>query len=1008
MKVMGRQSGISLGILAGLWMAGCGGGGGGTTTTSKTAPSVTAWPTASAITYGQTLASSTLSGGTASVPGSYSWTTSTTEPNAGTPSEGVTFTPSDTTDYNPVTGSVSVSVSPARPTVTVTPGSSSITVNQSLSVTVTVSGGNGNPTPTGSVTLSGGGYTTPTATTLTSGSATINIPASSLVTGTETLTATYTPDAAGSSPYASTTGTGSVTVNPATAYVLTVDSAAPSSGISILVSPADNNGASSGTTPFTRSYNSGTQVTLSAALSDNSYSFVSWSGCASTSGSGGFNCIVTVNASTTVTANYNQAGITSINVMPSTATIGAQQQFTATVNGTGSYSSAVKWSVAAPTGSTLSPGDINSAGLYNTPYPAPPTVTVTATSTMTGFTNVSGSATVTLNPPSTATGPALTVDVGTPTNANESPHTISPYVYGMNGYVLDPASEKTANPGIVRWGGDDTSRYNYQNNMTNAASDYYFENFIGGGGQFPNATGNTNFTQFVQSIDAAGSAALGTVPVNGWVANNTEYACSFTQSQFPDQEQFENGCGNGVLTSGADLNGSSGTSASQIPDITSFAEPPPSITGTTTPAPGSSSSTLKTWANATWSGGWVNSLVTNPSYGNGGSGMGVAIWDLDNEPTWWDAVHRDVHPSPFTYDEATDNGIGTALAIKTADPTALVSGPVIDNWWAYFYSKKDIESGWNSGSPCYQPWSDPIDRKAHGGVPMIQYYLQQFNSYSQQYGIRLLDYVDIHGYFAPDYPAGSGNSVAFTTAGDTQEQETRMNATRVFWDSTYTDPNYPQPNYITDSNYTPGCSPPVQAPQLIPMLQSWVANDYPGTKTAIDEYNFGGLESINGALVEADILGIFGRQDLGMSAFWPTINYSQQGPGNFAFAMYRNYDGNDSTFGNTYLYATSTGSSGDGEGQLAVYGGQRISDNAITVMVINKTYGSLTSTISLENFTAAGGTTAQVYQYSNANLNAIVQEAGVSVTPPSGSGTTSTISNYKFPAQSINLFVVPF
>jgi hypothetical protein len=1006
MKVMGRQSGISLGILAGLWMAGCGGGGGGTTTTSKTAPSVTAWPTASAITYGQTLASSTLSGGTASVPGSYSWTTSTTEPNAGTPSEGVTFTPSDTTDYNPVTGSVSVTVSPARPTVTVTPGSSSITVNQSLSVTVTVSGGNGNPTPTGSVTLSGGGYTTPTATTLTSGSATINIPASSLVTGTETLTATYTPDAAGSSPYASTTGTGSVTVNPATAYVLTVDSAAPSSGISILVSPADNNGASSGTTPFTRSYNSGTQVTLSAALSDNSYSFVSWSGCASTSGSGGFNCIVTVNASTTVTANYNQAGITSINVMPSTATIGAQQQFTATVNGTGSYSSAVKWSVAAPTGSTLSPGDINSAGLYNTPYPAPPTVTVTATSTMTGFTNVSGSATVTLNPPSTATGPALTVDVGTPTNANESPHTISPYVYGMNGYVLDPASEKTANPGIVRWGGDDTSRYNYQNNMTNAASDYYFENFIGGGGQFPNATGNTNFTQFVQSIDAAGSAALGTVPVNGWVANNTEYACSFTQSQFPDQEQFENGYG--VLTSGADLNGSSGTSASQIPDITSFAEPPPSITGTTTPAPGSSSSTLKTWANATWSGGWVNSLVTNPSYGNGGSGMGVAIWDLDNEPTWWDAVHRDVHPSPFTYDEATDNGIGTALAIKTADPTALVSGPVIDNWWAYFYSKKDIESGWNSGSPCYQPWSDPIDRKAHGGVPMIQYYLQQFNSYSQQYGIRLLDYVDIHGYFAPDYPAGSGNSVAFTTAGDTQEQETRMNATRVFWDSTYTDPNYPQPNYITDSNYTPGCSPPVQAPQLIPMLQSWVANDYPGTKTAIDEYNFGGLESINGALVEADILGIFGRQDLGMSAFWPTINYSQQGPGNFAFAMYRNYDGNDSTFGNTYLYATSTGSSGDGEGQLAVYGGQRISDNAITVMVINKTYGSLTSTISLENFTAAGGTTAQVYQYSNANLNAIVQEAGVSVTPPSGSGTTSTISNYKFPAQSINLFVVPF
>ena len=543
--------------------------------------------------------------------------------------------------------------------------------------------------------------------------------------------------------------------------------------------------------------------------------------------------------------------------------------------------------------------------------------------------------------------------------------------------------------------------------MTNSASDYYFENFIGGGGQFPNATGSTNFTQFVQSTNAAGSAALGTVPVLGWVANNKEYACSFTQSQFPGQEQFENGCGNGVLTSGADLNGNSGTSASQIPDITSISEPPPSITGATTPAPGSSSSTLTTWADATWSGGWVNSLVTNSSYGNGASGKGVAIWDLDNEPTWWDAVHRDVHPIPFTYDEVTDNGIGTALAIKTADPTALISGPVIDNWWAYFYSKKDIESGWGSGSPCYQPWSDPIDRKAHAGVPMIEYYLQQFAKYSSSsyYNMRLLDYLDIHGYFAPDY---NGNSVAFTTAGDTQEQKARMNGTRVFWDPTYTDPNDPQPNYITDSNYTTSCSPPAQAPQLIPMLQKWVANDYPGTKTGIDEYNFGGLESINGAVVQADILGIFGRQGLDMSAFWPTTNYIAQGPGNYSFAMYRNYDGNDSTFGNTYLYATSTGSSGDGEGKLAVYGGQRTSDNAITVMVINKTYGALTLTLSLENFTAASGTTAEVYRYSNANLNAIVQEAGVSVTPPSGSGTTSTISNYMFPAQSITLFVVPY
>lgn len=1042
-------------------LVGCGGSGGtgGGGGNQKTTPNVSVWPTASQIIYGQTLASSLLSGGAASVSGSFSWTSPATVPGAGTPSEGVTFTPADTTDYNIVTGSVGVVVNKATPTVSAWPTPSSMTYGQTLAssiltggtasvagtfawATPTVAPSAGNPsesvtfTPTdasdyiaatGSVNVTVNKATPtvsvwPTATaivagqtlassTLTGGSASVpgtfawtllsTVPA----TGTSSQGVTFAPT--DSADYNAVAGSVSITVNPAAAYTLTVNSTAPSSGISISpVSPADNNGATAGTTPFMRTYNSGTQVTLSAPLSDNSYSFVSWSGCNSTSGSGGINCNVTISGNTTVTANYNQAGITSITVTPSAATIGAQQQFTATVHGTGSYSSGVTWSLACTSCGSLSSGTLSATGLYTTPYPAPASVTITATSTMSGFTNVSGSATVALNPPATANGPALAVDVGTPGNSGENPHVISPYVYGMNGYVLDSASEKIANPGIVRWGGDDTSRYNYQYNMTNSASDYDFENFSGGGGQFPNATGSTNFTQFVQSADAAGSAALGTVPVLGWVSNNTQNACGFPESQYPGQQSYSPAdCGNGIdpegvngcaSSGGCDLFGNSTTQA-----YTSISEPAPSILSA--PAPGS---VTGTWAASTWPGSWVNSLVTNPSYGNGASGKGVAVWDLDNEPTWWDAVHRDVHPVAFTYDEVTNGGVGTALAIKTADPTALVSGPVIDYWEAYFYSKKDIESGWDSGPPCYEPWSNPIDREAHGGVPMIEYYMQQFNSYSQKYGIRLLDYVDIHGYFAPDYPAGSGNSVAFTTAGDTGEQEARMNSTRVFWDPTYTDPNYPQPNYVTDPNYTSSCATPVQAPQLIPMLQKWVANDYPGTKTAIDEYNFGGLESINGALVQADILGIFGRQGLGMGAFWPTTNYVNQGPGNYAFAMFRNYDGNDSTFGDTYLYATSEGSSGDAEGQLAVYAAQRSTDNAITVMVINKTYGSLTSTISLENFSVASGTTAQVYQYSNANLNAIVQQAGVSVTPPS-SGTTSTISQYTFPAQSITLFVVP-
>jgi hypothetical protein len=89
-----------------------------TQTVNKATPNVTTWPTATAITYGQTLASSTLSGGAATPTGNFAWTTSTTAPNVGTASQSVTFTPIDTGNYTTVTGTVSVTVNKADQTIT--------------------------------------------------------------------------------------------------------------------------------------------------------------------------------------------------------------------------------------------------------------------------------------------------------------------------------------------------------------------------------------------------------------------------------------------------------------------------------------------------------------------------------------------------------------------------------------------------------------------------------------------------------------------------------------------------------------------------------------------------------------------------------------------------------------------------------------------------------------------------------------------------------------------------
>jgi hypothetical protein len=79
-------------------------------TVVKSTPAISAWPTASGIVAGQTLASSALTGGTASVAGTFAWTNTSLAPPVGTAAYSVTFTPTDAIDYSSVTGSVSVTV----------------------------------------------------------------------------------------------------------------------------------------------------------------------------------------------------------------------------------------------------------------------------------------------------------------------------------------------------------------------------------------------------------------------------------------------------------------------------------------------------------------------------------------------------------------------------------------------------------------------------------------------------------------------------------------------------------------------------------------------------------------------------------------------------------------------------------------------------------------------------------------------------------------------------------
>jgi hypothetical protein len=623
---------------------------------------------------------------------------------------------------------------------------------------------------------------------------------------------------------------------------------------------------------------------------------------------------------------------------------GDKTQFTAVVKGTGTFSSDLKWSVNDVSGGNAALGTISKSGLYLTPYPTPAFVTIKATSA--ADPTKSASATITFAAPPVAAGPALVVDAAAPT------HPINPLIYGMNSWRLtDPDNEsakvaKEVRLPLNRWGGDADSRYNYKLDVTNDGDDWFFEVSRGSN---PKSPDESKFNAQVIEDRASGAKTMGTVPVLGWIAKSRAPGSGFSVAKYGPQQKTDpywHDYGNGIKKDGTPVTGNDPADTSMPVD-------------------------------ESWTSDWVKYLVNK--FGNAASG-GVAIYALDNEPTWWDKTHRDVHPLPFTYDEVTENGLKVAKAIKAADPTAEVSGPVIDFWLTYFYSGKDYE--WLRGHWLNAAKNPPADRMAHGNVPLIEYYLRAFKAAqdADPQHTRFLDYLDLHTYFA-------ASDAMLKPAGTSVQQKAVLDSTRVFWDATYATPRLQDPDNLMK---------PI-APQMIPRMKKWVADDYPGTKTAITEYNWGGPEHISGAVAQADILGIFGREGLDLGAVWgpPDLN----SPLMFAFKIFRNYDDAGGDFGNTSLTATSAD-----QGKLSVYAARRTADRTVTVVVINKTFGDLHSDLTLDQLKARGP--AKVYRYSGADLTQIQTLPAVKASKTSAKARAAVLIDQLFPAMSITMYAV--
>ncbi|MEV0755676.1 glycoside hydrolase family 44 protein [Streptosporangium sp. NPDC050280] len=519
------------------------------------------------------------------------------------------------------------------------------------------------------------------------------------------------------------------------------------------------------------------------------------------------------------------------------------------------------------------------------------------------------------------TGPALSVDL-------TDQHAISPDIYGMN--FADESLARDLRLPVHRWGGNATTRYNFRNDTTNRASDWYFENIPNDNPSPGDLPDGSDTDRFVERNKATGTQTILTVPLSGWVAKERAKACGFSVAKYGEQQSVDpwaTDCGDGKKPDGTLITGND-------PKDTSVEVGPQYVKD------------------------WIAHLKGR--YGSATTG-GVKYYNLDNEPDLWHSTHRDVRPTGLGYDELRDRTYEYAAAIKEADPGAKTLGPVGWGLNSIFYSGLDQDTCSRTGC-----WNNPPDRAAHGGVQLGPWYLQQMRAYEQEHGTRILDYFDIH-----IYPQQAG--VHNQDAGDAATQERRLRSTRQLWDPAYVDESW--------------INQPVR---MIPRMRELTDQHYPGTKVAITEYSWGAYGHINGALAQADILGIFGRERLDLATLWTAPEPTE--PVAHAFRMYRNYDGEGGAFGETSVRAASAD-----QDRLAVYAAERASDEALTLVVVNKTGEELTSDVAIAGRT--GSSNAQVYRYGAANLTAIERAADQ---PVGADGFTGT-----FPANSITTVVIP-
>jgi hypothetical protein len=527
-------------------------------------------------------------------------------------------------------------------------------------------------------------------------------------------------------------------------------------------------------------------------------------------------------------------------------------------------------------------------------------------------------------------------------------HAISRYIYGTNQTIAG-----YANPTFVRSGGNRMTGYNWETNHSNAGADYFHHsdffltNFV------PNLPPGAAVQPMIQSAGQNGRGAIVTIPMAGYVAADANGTVDETQIA-PSSRWRQIAAKKASVYPGSSL--------SLNPDKTDgfvFTDE------------------FVNWAQQTKQPGqpvffnldnepglWGESLPAGWQSGNPNSNPPL-------QPSPQGRTHPTIHPFAPTFTEMRDKSVAHASAIKDVAPDALVFGGV-GYGWNEFTTLQDSPGRVTTPS---HPGGDQA-----GEMHYYEWLLNEMRIAEQQQGRTLMDVLDLHWY-----PEARGGGVRIVFEGGSNDPNNagliaaRLQAPRSLWDTSYT-----ETSWITQFS-TIG---PIA---LLPKVKRDIADFKPGTKIAITEYNYGGGGHISGAISQADVLGIFGREGVFAANLW-SLGGNESFVGG-AFNMFRNYDGTGGTFGDTSIGATTSNVA-----NTSVYASYNASDPGfMTVVAINKTAGALSAALNLANVRA--GAQANVYRLTSAS--ATPQNAGtIAIANPAS-------FEYVMPAYSVTTLRIP-